>query len=98
MHGLPFVSTYIDIVLVHSENEEEHKVHLQQVSDPQGHQMLLGKSQVTYLGHVFTATGMTSDSSKIQAVHDWPTPMNATALRQFLGLASYHQPYIYLHL
>ena len=28
---LPFVTTYIDDILVHSANEEQHKEHLQQV-------------------------------------------------------------------
>jgi len=100
MCGLPIISTYIDDVLVHSENEEQ--LHLQQVfqqlSDAgltlSGHKCFLGKSQVMYLGHVFTAAGMTPDDTKMQGVWDWPTPANATALRQFLGLASYYRRYI----
>ena len=43
---------------------------------------------------MFTAAGMTPGNTKIQAVWDWPTPANATALRQFLGLASYYRQYI----
>jgi len=70
----PLYPPIFNNVLVHSENEEQHKIHLQQASEtirywphPQGHQILLGKSQVTYLGHVFTTAGMTP---KIQAVRD----------------------------
>jgi len=59
-----------------------------------GHKCFLDKSQVTYLGHVFTASGMVPDHTMIQAVQDWPTPANASALRQFLGLISYYCRYI----
>ena len=30
-HGLPFVTTYIDDVLIHSSSEKQHKEHLQTV-------------------------------------------------------------------
>ena len=102
MCGLPFVTTYIDDVLVHSQNEEQHKHHLQQVfqrlSDAgltlRGHKCTLAMSQVTYLGHKFTQSGLTPDKSKIQAVQEWPIPNNTSALQQFLGLASYYRHYI----
>ena len=102
MRGLPFVTTYIDDVLVHSKNAEEHKNHLQIVfqclSDAgltlRGHKCTLAMLQVTYLGHKFTQSGLTPDRSKIQAVQDWPTPANVSSLRQFLGLASYYRRYI----
>ena len=37
---------------------------------------------------------MTSSSRKVKAIHDCPTPKDVTALRQFLGLASYCRHYI----
>jgi len=37
---------------------------------------------------------MAPDPQKVQAVHDWPTPTESTAVCQFLGLASYYQRYI----
>ena len=51
-------------------------------------------SQVTYLGHKFTQSGLTSDEKKIQAVQEWPTPTNVSSLKQFLGFASYYRHYI----
>ena len=102
MCGLSFVTTYIDDVLVHSKNQEQHKQHLQQVfqrlSDAEltlrGHKCTLAMSQVTYLGHKFTQSGLTPDEKKIQAVQEWPTPTNVSSLKQFLGLASYYRRYI----
>ena len=49
----------------------------------------IGKDEVIYLEHVFSANGMRPDE-KIAAVKDWPTPKDATEIRQFLGLASYY--------
>ena len=102
MRGLPFMTTYIDNVLVHFKTKEEHKNHLQVVfeclSDAgltlRGHKCTLAMSQVTYLGHKFLQSGLTSGKSKIQAVQDWPKPANVSSLRQFLGLASYYRRYI----
>ena len=31
MWGLPFVMTYLDDVLIHSENEEQHRIYLQEI-------------------------------------------------------------------
>ena len=78
MRGLPFVTTYIDNVLVHSKIKEEHKNHLQAVFEHlnyagiilRGLKCTLAMSQVRYLGHKFSQSGLTPDKSKIQAVQD----------------------------
>ena len=50
-------------------------------------------SSVSYLGHIFSATGMETDPQKIPAVQRWSTPTSITAVHQFLRLAScYRQP------
>ena len=49
---------------------------------------------VQYLGHVFSASGISSDPKKVQVVGDWPIPDNATEVCQFFGLASYYRQYI----
>ena len=59
-----------------------------------GQKCHLGMTKVSYLGHVFSANGMTPDDQKVQAVKDWPTPSDVAALRQFLGLASFYRRYI----
>ena len=59
--NLPFVTTYKDDILVHSENEEQHKCHLQQVFQKleesgltfQGKKCHFGMTQFSYLGHLF---------------------------------------------
>ena len=49
---------------------------------------------MTYLEHVFSGNEMTPDGSKIRAVTEWPKPIDAGDVQQFLGLASYYRRYI----
>ena len=51
-------------------------------------------TQVSYLGHLFSASGMMPDSQKVKAVQEWAIPTTVTAVRQFIGLASYYRRYI----
>ena len=99
---LPFVTTYLDDLLVHSMSKEEHLQHLhvlfQKMSAAgltfRGSKCHIGLSQVTYLGHVFSAAGMGTDPHKVSAVCDWMTPTDQASLRSFLGLTSYYCRYI----
>ena len=100
--NLPFVTTYIDDILVHSADIEQHKDHLRQVFQKlqesgltlRGQKCHFGMTKVTYLGHIFSGSGMMPDTQKIKAVQDWPIPTTVTAVRQFIGLASYYRRYI----
>lgn len=101
LRGLPFVSKYIDDILIHSPTMEAHLHHLRQVLEKLreagltlGCKYKIGLPRVYYLGHVFTKSGMTPDHNKIKAVKDWPQPKDASEVRQFLGLASYYRRYI----
>ena len=97
--GLPFVTTCLEDVLIHSASEEEHKKHLPSIFSRlktagltlRWRKCQIGMPQVTYLGHVFCAAGVTP---KVKAVVEWPTPSSATEVRQFLGLASYYWKFI----
>ena len=102
LRGLPFVTTYIDDILVHSKDTETHSHHLrrvfQRLADAgltlRGKKCRIGLTTVAYLGHVFSGKGMTPDPKKIQAIQEWPIPTDTTEVRQFLGLASYYRRYI----
>ena len=101
LHGLSFVTIYLDDILIHSKDEQEHTGHLEIVFrllnaglTLRGMKCDIGMSSVQYLGHVFSANGMSPDPNKVKAVADWPVPSNVSKVRQFLGLASYYRRYV----
>ena len=102
LRGLPFVTIYLDDILIHSATTSDHISHLRSVftrlSDAgltlKGRKCHLGLKSVTYLGHTFSTAGMSPDPKKVESIRCWPTPTTPTEVRQFLGLASYYRRYI----
>ena len=54
----------------------------------------IGVYKVSYLGHIFSASGIQPDPNKVHVVQAWPILTDVTTLRQFLGLASYYRRYV----
>ena len=52
------------------------------------------QKEVTYLGHVVSENGVSTDPSKVSKILDWPISRNVSELRSFLGLASYYRHFI----
>jgi hypothetical protein len=81
---------------------EEHGKHLQialQILRTHQHKAKYSKctfatEQVEYLGHIISATGVSTDPSKIQDILQWKTPTTVTHLRGFLGLTSYYHQFL----
>jgi hypothetical protein len=50
--------------------------------------------EVDFLGHRITQEGLKMDDHKVKAILDWEPPKLVSALRSFLGLASYYRKFI----
>ena len=84
MHGFidKFVLGYLDDVLVYSNNEDEHELHLRQLFDRLREHKLqaklkrceFGKLHVKYLGHVVGSGELSVDREKVAAVTSWEPP------------------------
>ncbi|WVZ70804.1 LOW QUALITY PROTEIN: hypothetical protein U9M48_019441 [Paspalum notatum var. saurae] len=94
-----FVVVYFDDILIYSKTMEEHLEHLSVVFDALRTARLFGNMEkctfctqrVSFLGYVVTPQGIEVDSSKIDAIRDWPTP---TTIRSFLGLAGFYRRFV----
>ena len=92
----------LDDLLLHSKTPQEHKQHLEILFDRIsttgltlcGRKCQIGLSQVTNLGHIFTADGMSPEPQKVSVICDWAVLTDTTTLKSFLGLASYYRLYM----
>ena len=55
---------------------------------------VLFQKSVAYLGHIVSERGIETDPSKVERVCEWSGPENATEVKSFLGLASYHRRFV----
>lgn len=54
----------------------------------------LFQETVIYLGHKISSDGIHMDPAKVSAVTSWPVPKTVSALKSFLGLASFYRRHI----
>ncbi|KAG8496911.1 hypothetical protein CXB51_008092 [Gossypium anomalum] len=97
-----FVVVFIDDILVYSRDETEHAEHLRLVLQILRDKQLYAKfskcefwlREVSFLGHVVSASGIRVDPSKITAILNWKPPRNITEVQSFLGLAGYYRRFV----
>ena len=51
----------------------------------------LFKTEVSFLGHVVSESGISCDPKKIESVQNWPVPTNVSEVKSFLGLVGYYR-------
>jgi hypothetical protein len=97
-----FVVVYFDDILIYSRTLHEHVSHIEQVL------LVLRKEQLyanlekctfctdklVFLGFVVSTHGIEVDESKIEAIKNWPTPINVSQVRSFHGLASFYRRFV----
>ena len=96
LKGLPWTTclVYLDDILIHGKSFTDNVQSLRAVFLRLRHAGLklspskceLFRPQVTYLGHVISCDGVTTDPDKTAAIRDWPTPHNVKDVRRFTGL------------
>ncbi|WVZ97652.1 hypothetical protein U9M48_043168 [Paspalum notatum var. saurae] len=97
-----FVVVYFDDIPIYSKSMHEHLEHLRAVFDALRAARLFGNiekcifctQRVVFLGYVVTPRGIEVDSSKIDAIREWPTPTTITRIRRFLGLAGFYRRFV----
>lgn len=97
-----FVYSFLDDVLVFSENLDDHAKHLELVFQAcvkanlklKRKKAAIGISHVEYLGHVIGADGTKPCKRNIVKIEKFPSPRNSTEVRSFLGLTGYYRKYI----
>ena len=97
-----FVLVFLDGILIYSKNEKEHEEHLRLtlklLREHKSYAKLrkcdFYKDIIHYLGHIILDEGISVDPEKIEAILNWPTPINVTYVRSFMGLAGYQRRFI----
>ena len=93
---------YLDDIVVFSSTTEQHLERLGVVLGRLQHEGLKVKlskcaffqQEVSYLGHVISDKGVSTDPNKVKAVSSWPSPATLSELRSFLGFASYYRRFV----
>ena len=97
-----FVVVVVDDILTYSQIEREHEDHLRIVLQLLRDHQLYAKfskcefwlTEVEFLGHVVSASGVSVDTEKVKAVMSWERPKSVFEIRSFLGLAGYYRRFI----
>ena len=97
-----FVVVFMDDILIYSQSEWEHEYHLRIVLQVLRDQQLYANfskcefwlTEVRFLRHVVSASGVSVDPEKVEAVMSWERSKSVFEIRSFSGLAAYYRIYI----
>ena len=96
------VLVFFDDILIYSRTYEEHLTHVKLVLEllvrdnwkVKLSKCVFAQRKISYLGHVISEAGVATDPAKIEAIVNWPTPIDVKQLRSFLGLAGYYRKFV----
>ena len=102
LKGLKFTMTYLDDIIIFSQDESQHLEHLEIIFShlrEAGLKMKRSKcdffkSEIHYLGHLISPEGISPLPNKLDSMKHMPAPNSAKEIKQFLGLTGYHRKFV----
>ena len=102
LEGLKFVMTYLDNIIIFSENESQHLEHLETIFSQlrearpkmKWSKCDFFKSEIHYLGHLISPEGISPLPNKLDCIKHMPVPKNMREIKQFLGLTGYYRKFV----
>ena len=97
VEGLDGVSHLQDDIIIHAETKKVHDervmVVMERIRDSgmklNKSKCSFGVSEVSFLGHLISESGIKVDPKKVEAITHMPIPSNKTELQRFLGMINY---------
>ena len=102
LKGLKFAMTYLDDIIIFSQNELQHLEHLEIVFSclrEAGLKMKHSKcdffkSEIHYLGHLISPKGISPLPNKLDSIKHMPVLNSVKEIKQFLGLTGYYRKFV----
>ena len=102
LKGLKFTMTYLDDIIIFSQDELQHLEHLEFVLSRLQEAGLkikcskcdFFKSEIHYLGHLISPEGISPLPNKLDSIKHMPVPNSAKEIKQFLGLTGYYRKFV----
>ena len=102
LEGLSFAMTYLDDIIIFSDNELDHLEHLEIIFHRLTEAELkmkhsrcdFYKSEIHYLGHLIYGDEMRLLPNKLDSIKHMPVPKDAKEIKQFLGLTGYYRKFV----
>jgi hypothetical protein len=97
-----FTGSFLDDIIIFSSSWEDHVNHIQQVFDRiisagltiKRSKCVFATAEVDFLGHKVGLGKVEPRMKTVQALLDFPKPMDQKQLRSYLGLAGYYRKFI----
>ena len=97
-----FIVVFVDDILIYSQSEEEHEDHLRIVLQALREHQLYARcnkcefwlTEVRFLGHVVSASGVLVDLEKVEEIMIWERPKLFFEIHSFLELTGYYKKFI----
>ena len=102
LKGLKFTMTYLDDIIIFSQDELQHLEHLEIVFShlrEAGLKMKCSKcdffkSEIHYLGHLISPEGISPLPNKLDSIRHMPVLNSTKEIKQFLGLTGYYRKFV----